>query len=201
MPPGSRRQALTSLAQAAAFLIVLPARGLARAQDLGAFAAGPRPCSPDEQHTPSSPAGPDFKPGSPQRSSLLEPGMAGARLVLTGTLSGIHCGPIARAVVDFWQADANGVYDKAGFRLRGRQLTDAEGAFRLNTIVPGPHDTRAPHLHVRVQPPGKPAFTTQFFFPDQPQNALDTEFRSELVMTVTAAGAEKHARCHIVLDM
>jgi protocatechuate 3,4-dioxygenase beta subunit len=191
---------LMVLAQSAGLAALLPAVRAA-AQDLGAFAGGPPPCNPNEKHTPSSPAGPDYKAGSPQRSSLVEQGMAGTKLVLTGTIAGLHCGPIARAVVDFWQADARGVYDKAGFRLRGRQLTDAAGAYRLETIVPGPHDKRAPHVHVRVTPPGKPAFTTQIFFPDQPANKLDPQFNADLVMTVTTAGQEKRGRFNVVLDM
>jgi protocatechuate 3,4-dioxygenase beta subunit len=201
MPQSSRRLVLRTLLLSAAAVCAAPTRGLAGAQDLGQFAGGPPPCSPDEKHTPSAPAGADFKPGSPQRASLIEPGITGTRLVLTGHVSGIHCGPIAKAVVDVWQADARGIYDKTGFRLRGRQLTDATGAFRLDTIVPGPHDKRAPHLHVRVQPPGKQVFTTQLFFPDQPLNKLDAQFRPELVMSVTASGAEKRARFNIVLDM
>ncbi len=203
MPQSSRRLVLKALlsAAAAAAAAVLPVRRLSGAQDLGQFAGGPPPCSPDETHTPSSAVGPDFKAGSPQRTSLIEPGMTGTRLILSGNVSGIHCGPIARAVIDFWQADARGIYDKSGFRLRGRQLTDATGAFRLDTIVPGPHDTRAPHLHVRLQPPGRQVFTTQLFFPDQPSNKTDAQFRPELVMAVTTSGTEKRTRFNIVLDM
>jgi protocatechuate 3,4-dioxygenase beta subunit len=201
LPDGSRRRLLRRLAGAGALLLALPARTLARAQDLGAFGAAARACSPDEKHTPPSPAGPDFKPGSPPRTSLIEPGVTGTKLVLTGTVTGTHCGPIPRAVIEFWQADARGVYDKIGFRLRGRQVTDASGAFRLETIVPGPHDARAPRIHLRLQPPGEPVFTTQLFFPGDPRNATDKEFRPELTMTVTSAGADKRATFHIVLDL
>ena len=199
MPQSSRRLALKALLSVA--VAAVSSRRLTRAQDLGQFAGGPPPCSPNEKHTPSAPVGPDFKPGSPPRASLIGPGITGPRLIVTGHVSGIHCGPIAKAVVDFWQADARGIYDKTGFQLRGRQITDAQGAFRVETIVPGPHDTRAPHLHVRVQPPGKPVFTTQLFFPDQPANKADAQFRPELLMTVTTAGAEKRAQFNIVLDM
>jgi protocatechuate 3,4-dioxygenase beta subunit len=198
MPQSSRRLALKALLSV---VCAVPLGRWIRAQDLGQFAGGPPPCSPNEKHTPSAPAGPDFKAGSPQRTSLMEPGVTGTRLIVTGNVSGIHCGPIARAVVDFWQADARGIYEKTGFRLRGRQMTDANGAFRLETIVPGPYAKRAPHLHVRVQPPGKPVFTTQLFFPDQPSNKTDAQFRPELLMTMTTAGAEKRAHFNIVLDM
>jgi protocatechuate 3,4-dioxygenase beta subunit len=172
-----------------------------RAQGLGEFAAGPPPCAPDEKVTPATPEGPEFKRGAPQRTSLIEPGMTGMKLVLTGTVSGLTCGPIKGARLDFWQADARGAYDQAGFRLRGHQFTEATGAYRLETVVPGPHDKRAPRLHVKVQPPGKPPLTTQLFLPDQPLNKTDPQFRPELAMTVTDGRGIKTARFNIVLNL
>ena len=45
----------------------------------------------------AAPEGPDFKPGAPGRSSLIDPTVTGTKLVLTGTVSGLTCGPIKRA--------------------------------------------------------------------------------------------------------
>src|SRR6266508_4235157 len=59
--------------------------------------------------------------------SLLESGMAGTRLTLTGYVLSTRCKAIPRALLDFWHADASGVYDNDGFRLRGHQFTDAKG--------------------------------------------------------------------------
>ena len=120
--------------------------------------------------------------------------------MLTGTVSGLTCGPIKGAVVDFWQADARGVYDQSGFRLRGHQTTDQNGHYRLETIVPGAHGKQAPHLHVNVKPPGKPLFTTRIFFPDPPQNKKDPRF-AELVMKVTRGRDGKTATFDIVLNL
>src|SRR4051794_4364540 len=146
-------------------------------QGLGQFGAeGPAPCNVDEKPTPAVPPGPEYKANAPQRASLVEPGVVGEKIVLTGTVSGVTCGPIKRARVEFWQPDGTGVYDTAGFRLRGQQFTDANGRFRLETIMPGATSRRAPHVHVKVQPPGKPAFTTEIFFADQPQNTKDPQF-------------------------
>ena len=171
-------------------------------QGLSGFGSGPPPCDPNKKPTPAAAAGPDYKAGAPERTSLLEPGLAGTRTVITGTVSGVTCGLIKRALLEFWQADASGVYDRAGMKLRGRQYTDANGAFRLETIVPGSTGKRAPRIHVRVTPPGKPAFTTQLFFPDLPQNKTDAEFKTELQMTAAATrGGVKNATFDLLLDI
>lgn len=200
MSPASRRQFLGLLAPMAAAALAERA-GPVRAQNLGDFSAGPAPCLPDAKPTPATKQGPDFRAGAPARTSLLEPGVTGTKIVLTGTVAGVTCGPIARARLDFWQADAKGIYDASGFRLRGYQLTDAAGAYRLETIVPGPVAGRAPCLHVKVQPPGKPVFMTQLYFPDQPLNARDPEFRSELLISKPKIGSAGSARFDITLNV
>ena len=171
-------------------------------QGLGQFAGGPPPCDPTKKPTPKAPQGPEYRPGSPERASLIEAGVAGTKIVVSGTVSGVTCGLIKRALIEFWQADARGLYDKAGHKLRGRQYSDANGAFRLDTIVAGASGKRAPRLHVRVTPPGKSTFVTQLFFPDQPLNTMDPEFNAELLMQATAApGGVKAATFDILLDV
>jgi protocatechuate 3,4-dioxygenase beta subunit len=202
MAPTTRRHVLCCLftGPAALFGLSKSARAF---QGLGQFGAtgSAAPCKLDEKATPAAPQGTDFKLGSPARTSLIEAGVTGTRLVLTGTVSGLTCGPIKGAVVDFWQADTKGVYDKIGFRLRGHQATDAAGHYRLETVVPGASGRRAPHLHVRVKPPGKTLFATQIFFPDAPQNKADAAFRSELVMKVTDGRDGKAGTFDIVLNI
>jgi protocatechuate 3,4-dioxygenase beta subunit len=127
--------------------------------------------------------------------------MTGTKFVLTGLVSGVTCGPIKRARVDFWQTDSRGAYDAAGFRLRGHQFTDANGRYRLETIVPGPHGKEAPQLHVKVQPPGKPGLTTRLYFPDQPQNKTDPQFRQELVLKMSGGPSAKAASFDLVLNL
>lgn len=169
-------------------------------QGLGQFSSGPPPCDPSKTPTPAAPAGPDYKPDAPMRTWVIDAGTTGTRVAITGTLSGVTCGLIKGAVMEFWQADDKGVYDKTGFRLRGRQTTDANGAFHLDTIVPGAVGTHAPVLHVRATPPGKKPFTTQLFFPDQPANKTDPDFKPELLMQAKA-GTVKTATFNILLDI
>lgn len=180
---------------------VFAAPAFAWTQGLGDFGAGPPPCNPNEKPTPAAPEGGDFKPGSPARSSLIEPGISGTKLVLSGYVSGVVCGLIKGARVDFWQADQRGVYDKTGFRLRGHQATDANGAYRLETIVPGPSGTHPPVIHVKVTPPGKAPFTTALFFADRAENKNDPAFRPELALKLTGPATAKTARFNIVLNL
>lgn len=120
--------------------------------------------------------GPYYTPGSPERNSLLEAGVVGTRLIVVGYVLDADCRPITNAWLDFWQADGNGNYDNQGYRLRGRQYTDAQGRFFLETVMPGLYPERPiPHIHVKVQTPNGDALTTQLYFPSQPVDDLTVE--------------------------
>jgi protocatechuate 3,4-dioxygenase beta subunit len=149
--------------------------------------------------TPSQTEGPFFKPNTPMRASLLEPGMPGTKLVIEGSVLTTGCKPVARAMLDFWQADAAGRYDNAGYRLRGHQLTDESGRYRLETIVPAEYPGRTRHIHVKVQAPGQPALTTQLYFPDGADNRRDSIFDPALVMRVRDAEGAKLASFDFIL--
>lgn len=165
-----------------------------------AQALAPTPaCGDGSDPTPQQTEGPYFKPRSPERTSLLEPGVSGTRLVISGRVLTPACRPVVRALLDFWQADARGVYDNSGFRLRGHQYSDAEGRFQLETIVPGLYPGRTRHIHVKVQAPDRPALTTQLYFPDEPRNASDAIFNPKLVMAVQDTREGKLATFDFVL--
>jgi protocatechuate 3,4-dioxygenase beta subunit len=131
--------------------------------------------------------GPFYTPETPQRQSLLEPGMPGTKLVVSGYVYDTTCQPIPGALLDFWQCDDAGVYDNAGYRLRGHQFADDEGRFMLETIVPGLYPGRTRHIHVIAQAPNQPVLTTQLYFPDEPANATDGIFDPALVMDMEDA--------------
>jgi len=205
------RRRLLRLFVAAPFVSVLAADLLfadeADAADalLAATASGrnqtPTPgCGDDDERTPEETAGPFFKPRSPERTSLLEPGMKGTRLELSGRVLGRNCRPIAGALVDFWHADAGGAYDNDGFRLRGHQYTDTHGGYRLSTILPGAYTGRTRHIHVRVQPAGGQLLTTQLYFPGEKRNRGDGLFRGELLMSLDANASPQQGRFHFLLD-
>lgn len=191
----TRRNVLLSGAAAATGAIV-PGELLAQAP------LSPKPaCDADTAPTLRQTEGPFFTPNSPERQSLLEPGIGGRRLELAGFVLTRSCTPVPRALLDFWQADANGAYDNRGFRLRGHQFSDANGRYRLETIVPGRYPGRTPHIHVKVQAANRPVLTTQLYFPEEPGNVRDFLFRTELLMRVAKAGDGLQGRFDFVLDM
>ena len=175
------------------------ATGALGARALAQGTLTPTPACGGQGATPEQTEGPYFKPSSPERVSLLEPEMRGRRLVVTGVVRGTDCKPVPRALLDFWQADAGGRYDNAGFRLRGHQLTDAEGRYRLETILPGVYPGRTRHIHVKAQAPNRPALTTQLYFPGEAGNARDGIFDPALLVALAEAGDVATARFDFVL--
>src|SRR3954452_15876553 len=139
-------------------------------------------CHDGDDATVPQNEGPNFKPSSPERLELFEEGMAGQPIELVGFVLSRACKPLAGALLDFWQADDKGRYDNSGFRLRGHQFTDADGRYRLRTIVPGVYVGRTRHFHVKVQARGGSVLTTQLYFPGEAKNRSDGLFRTKLVM-------------------
>ena len=155
----------------------------------------------DDDPTPRQTEGPFFTPNSPKRTSLLESGMAGTRLVVTGLVLTRGCQPVANALVDFWQCDDAGNYDNSGFQLRGHQFTDARGVYRLETIVPGLYPGRTRHIHVKVQAARQPVLTTQLYFPEERRNDRDRIFDPELLLRTTSAASGRQGKFDFVLDL
>jgi len=154
----------------------------------------------DDDPTPARTEGPYFTPNSPLRRSIVPAGAAGVRLTLTGRVLTTAGKPVARALIDFWQADAGGVYDNSGYRFRGHQLTDAKGRYALTTVVPGLYPGRTKHIHVKVQPRGGSILTTQLYFPGVARNRSDSIFQSALlVRNWRKVGASRAARFDFVL--
>lgn len=139
----------------------------------------------DGNTTPRQIEGPFYTPQTPRRSKLLD-GLQGETLVLEGRVLSTTCQPLANAIVDLWSCDAAGEYDNSGFKLRGHQITDAQGRFRFETLMPGSYGNasfrRTPHLHVKVQGPSTPLLTTQLYFPNEPLNARDSFYSPALLV-------------------
>jgi len=145
--------------------------------------------------------GPYFKANSPETTSLLQDGMQGTVLTVTGQVLAQDGTPIANALLDFWQANASGSYDNSGYTLRGHQYTDANGYYTLTTIVPGLYPGRTEHIHVKVQAPNGPVLTTQLFFPGVAQNARDGIFDPSLVLnTLNGADGSQSAIFNFVVQ-
>ncbi|MGE5153885.1 MAG: intradiol ring-cleavage dioxygenase [Bdellovibrio bacteriovorus] len=91
--------------------------------------------------------------------------------------------PLAGALVEIWQCDANGRYlhrgDRGGrprdpgFQGYGRFETGHDGGYRFRTIKPVPYPGRAPHIHFAVRAAGHPPLVTQMYVEGAPENARD----------------------------
>lgn len=111
--------------------------------------------------------------------NLAPAGVAGERVSIEGRVIDGDGKPVNDALVEIWQANAEGRYGEKGFRGFGRCATDDEGVFRFRTIkpgrVPGPGTKRqAPHIAVNVFMRGQlKQLVTRIYFPDEPGNAED----------------------------
>lgn len=147
--------------------------------------------------TPSSTVGPYFLYGLVPSTyggtdiifnSLLTPDVSGERIRIEGRIFDGDGAVIPDAMVEIWQADAEGKLNhaagaKAGantaFKGFGRSPTNAEGDYLFETIRPGPvagpnGNPQAPHIAVNVFARGVLRhLTTRIYFSDEKANAED----------------------------
>jgi protocatechuate 3,4-dioxygenase beta subunit len=145
--------------------------------------------------------GPFYSPESPERTSLLEPGMPGREIYVTGYVYSTNCEPVANALIDFWQANDAGEYDNTGYTLRGHQFTGPDGRFELTTILPGLYPGRTRHIHVKLQAPNNPVLTTQLYFPGVAENESDGIFDPSLEMDLQTEDGRDVGFFTFVLDV
>lgn len=103
------------------------------------------PCRP---LSPTRPIGgpPEYIPGAPMRTSLLDGTTRGQRIRIFGRAVTTQCEPLVGARLEFWHTNAVGVYDMTGYAFRGAQVTDHDGRFRLDTFMPGQYNGPR-HVH------------------------------------------------------
>ena len=177
----------TVLAAAVALVIAACSKGRSeRSTAAGSSTTASRPPTPScgGDPTAAQTEGPYFKPNSPAKSDLFADVNKGTRLVVSGSVLSTSCQPVGRALLDVWQADADGQYDNSGTRLRGHLFADDSGHYRFVTVVPGLYPGRTRHIHVKVQAPNGPVLTTQLYFPGEARNATDSIFDKHLLMTI-----------------
>jgi protocatechuate 3,4-dioxygenase beta subunit len=158
-------------------------------------------CSDLTKLTPTVPPDGTFRSDVPERTRLMGGTTANRLVTVTGVVTGLKCGPIAKARVDFWHADPSGALDRLNHGLRGFQMTDAGGRYSLTTLRPGATPGRAPHISARVVAPAGQTLWTELFFAGEPANANDPRCRQELALIVTETGAGQSARFDFVLDL
>ncbi len=173
-----------------------PSRGVAQE------ALPPTPKCGDGHATPRQTAGLFYTPNIPKRASLLEAGTKGTPIVVAGMVLNTRCEPLPGALLDFWQTDADGVYDNEGYTMRGHQFADAKGQYRLETVMPGLYPGRTRHIHVKVQAPYGRVLTTQLYFPNEAENRRDAIYDERLVVAMSpSSDAKPVAQFNFVLKV
>jgi catechol 1,2-dioxygenase len=139
--------------------------------------------------TPRTIEGPLYVAGAPlsQGYARMDDGAedeVATAFFVQGQILNLQGQPIAGALVDLWQADSKGNYShfdksQSEFNLRRRIVADADGRYRVRSIVPsgygcdpqgptqeclnhlGRHGQRPAHIHFFVSAPGYEHLTTQ----------------------------------------
>jgi protocatechuate 3,4-dioxygenase alpha subunit len=143
------------------------------------------------RQTPSQTVGPFFKPSLIHvgAENLVRAETRGHRITIEGRVIDGDGAPVTEAMVEIWQANAEGRYDHSAddqeklidraFHGWGRVATDASGAFRFHTIkrgaVPAGNGTlQAPHINISIFARGLlKRLVTRIYFPDEPLNETD----------------------------
>jgi catechol 1,2-dioxygenase len=113
--------------------------------------------------TPNLGTGPNHRAGAPFRAKLSPPLAAGTVLLVQGAVMDAATGKgISGAVLDAYQAGPEG-YDMDGYEYRARVMSDEQGRFEFETVVPSNYGP-PPHIHVIVTAAGYRSITTEIRF-------------------------------------
>jgi protocatechuate 3,4-dioxygenase beta subunit len=192
-PARLTRRAVLNAWLAAPVLLSLPLPARSQGSRLD-----PTPACGDTDMTPPQTEGPFYTSGTPSKRDFRVDG-AGQPINLFGFVVDRDCRPQRNVLIDLWHADDAGAYDNSGFRFRGHQVTDAEGRFIFETILPGEYPGRTRHYHVKLAANRQVLLTTQLYFPDDPGNSRDFIFDPRLVMAVSNASDGTMARFDFVV--
>lgn len=142
----------------------------------------------DDAATPATVLGPFHIDDSPTAAygHDMSDGVPGVPLILTGKVTDLEGKPVRDAVLDVWQADADGNYESQiaeidEARLRAKYRTREDGTFCIRTIAPrgytipmdGPVGDlitqtdisyyRPAHIHFLIEEPGYQKLITHLF--------------------------------------
>jgi protocatechuate 3,4-dioxygenase alpha subunit len=133
---------------------------------------------------------------------------SGPRITLTGRIRDGSGAPVTDAIVELWQADADGNYDNGW----GRVATDGTGAYSFDTVKPGrvlgpDSKSMAPHVTLWIVARGvNIGLHTRVYFEDESEaNAAD--FVLNRIMdarrrqTLVATRSELEGRAVYTLDI
>lgn len=144
--------------------------------------------------TPQETLGPYFPVRTPAEHGFDLTRVSGRRgrakgqvIELSGHVLRTDGSPVAKAMIEIWQANAAGRYinpvDKnpapldPNFKGVALLRARADGAYRIRTVKPGPYPDpaggmRTPHIHFEITA-GDYRLVTQMYFPGEPLNEKD----------------------------
>jgi catechol 1,2-dioxygenase len=150
--------------------------------------------------TESTVFGPFHRLGAPELpagGNIAHLDKTGRPTLVSGRVLDLEGKPIAGAVLDVWQTQSSGLYDSqdegldGALHMRGRFRTDADGWYRIRTVLPvnypipsdgpvgrmlraaGRHPWRPAHIHFVVSGDGYEPVTTHIF--DRTDEYLDSD--------------------------
>ncbi|MGI9012440.1 MAG: hypothetical protein ACR2F1_14815 [Nitrososphaeraceae archaeon] len=155
--------------------------------------------------TMSTLQGPHYKEDSPLKKEFAK-GIVGERIIITGKVFDFYdCKPIHGAILDFWQADSTGKYDNEGFDLRGKVISDLNGNYKLETIIPANETignrTIPAHIHLKAwipDNPGDPVLDTQLYLGGDPNK--DKFVKDQLILKPVYKNGTNFANFDIGLE-
>ena len=141
--------------------------------------------------------GPFHRPGAPFRGKVTPPLEPGTVLLISGRVFGFDTRrPLGNAVLDIWQANAQGRYDNDDprrppaanvFLNRTRLITDDNGYYEFETIHPGPYRIdqktwRPSHIHYWIRRTGYRELVTQLYFRGDEHQKTDAWIKQSLII-------------------
>lgn len=98
----------------------------------------------------------------------------GTGLVVRGSVRDAStCAPVVGATIVRWHANRYGIYEDY---YRAKLLTEGEGNYRFESIVPGQYAGLARHIHFAVSAPGYQSMITQWQIADGIDPGPEIEF-------------------------
>ncbi len=155
-----------------------------------------------QEETTANLLGPFWRSGSPATAngaSIVRSPTPGTPLFVNAWVRDRAGQPVADALVDVWQASAEGFYEnqdpgQADMNLRGQFTTDAQGHIAFRSIKPrgyplplsgpvgallraqGRHNLRPAHIHFLIHKPGFKTQFSQVYSSDDPNLDTDVQF-------------------------
>lgn len=141
--------------------------------------------------TPTQTEGPFYPEALPadHDADLLQTGTqsytGGQPAWVQGLLTDTAGVPVAGAMVEIWQCDAQGHYHHprdggradSAFQGFGQATVGRDGRYRFRTIRPAAYGGRTPHIHFKVRLGRRDLLTTQMYVAGDPGNARDFLWR------------------------